>query len=263
MSNIKDTAEAIKGIAEAVPVYEDMLQPATQELSKGFVVVAKTVNMALAPLSALVWGYDKISNYLDSSIAKKLEGVPEENIISPDPSVAGPAIEALRFSGENENIREMFSELLATAMNRETAVQAHPSFVEIIKQLSTDEAKIISNIKHNGLFPLISIRSLLQDGSNGFNDLKKNFTSLPYNLGCLYPEMTSSYIENLDRLGLISIDTGTHIQEEFFYSDSINHPVAVNLVSTVQDPSRKADIQKYSFSRTEFGEKFVNACTTS
>ncbi|WKA57149.1 hypothetical protein QWY16_11620 [Planococcus shenhongbingii] len=61
MSNIKDTADAIKGIVEAVPVYEDALQPAAQELSKGFVVLAKTVNMALAPLSGLVWGYERIS----------------------------------------------------------------------------------------------------------------------------------------------------------------------------------------------------------
>lgn len=261
MSNIKDTADAVKGIFEAVPVYEDMLQPATQELSKGFLTLAKTVNICLAPLSGLVWGYGKISQYLDSSIAEKLKDVPEENIITPDPSVAGPAIEAMRFSAHNEDIKEMFSSLLATAMNSRIAEQAHPAFVEIIKQLSPDEARIISNIRHNGLFALVGVKSVMADGTNGFNDLKKNFSNFPYELGCSHPEMTSSYIQNLDRLGLISIDKGTHIKEDIIYKGLVDHPVIENIASSIQDPLRKAEISKYSFSRTEFGEKFVNACT--
>jgi hypothetical protein len=263
MNNIKDTADAVKGIIEAVPVYEDMLQPATQELSKGLLTMAKTVNLCLAPLSGLVWGYEKISQYLDSSIAEKLKDIPEENIITPDPSVAGPTIEALRFSGHNEEIREMFSNLLATSMNKEVAEQAHPSFAEIIKQLSPDEGKIISAIKHNGLLPLLGVRSVKKDGVPGFYELKKNFTTFPYSLDCDHPEMTSSYIENLARLGLIVIDTQTHIQEDAFYLEALNHPTILAIITSIQDPLRKAEYHKYSFTRTEFGEKFVNACTNS
>ena len=70
--DIKKTAETVEGIVKAIPIYEDLLQPATQELGKGLEIVAKTVNIALAPLSGLVWGYDQIKQYLLNKITLRL-----------------------------------------------------------------------------------------------------------------------------------------------------------------------------------------------
>lgn len=106
--NIKDAAEAVKGIVEAVPVYQDLAQPAVQEIGKGLHTLSKVIHIALAPVSAAVWGYDKISNYVQASLEKKLENVPQENIVPPDISVAGPALEALRFVGDKKNCAKCF-----------------------------------------------------------------------------------------------------------------------------------------------------------
>lgn len=59
-SKIRDAADAIKGIAQAVPVYQAVLQPAAQEIVVSLQTVAKTIHIALAPVSALVWGYDSM-----------------------------------------------------------------------------------------------------------------------------------------------------------------------------------------------------------
>ncbi|TQR21786.1 DUF4393 domain-containing protein [Psychrobacillus vulpis] len=259
MSNVKDTLETVQGIMDAVPVYEDMLQPASKELGKGLLTISKTVNIALAPLAGLVWGYEKISSYLENSMAGKLKDVPEERIITPDPSVAVPTIEALRYTAHKEELRELFSNLIATAMDKDVAIKAHPSFVEIIKQLTPDEAKIICSIKDNGLNPLIGVQAVNE--SNGFLEIKKNFTNLSRIVGCSYPEMVSSYIENLNRLGLISIDTQTTIAENSYYDELINQPEIQLLTPQILSMPRKVKYQKYTFSRTEFGEKFVNSCT--
>jgi len=53
-SNVRDTAEAVKGIVEAVPIYQDLAQPAVHELGKGLQTAAKTVHIALAPVKVLV-----------------------------------------------------------------------------------------------------------------------------------------------------------------------------------------------------------------
>jgi len=53
-SNVGDTAKVVKGIVEAVPVYQDVAQPAAQEIGKGLQTVAKTIHIVLAPVSALV-----------------------------------------------------------------------------------------------------------------------------------------------------------------------------------------------------------------
>lgn len=55
-NNVRDVVDAVAGFAKAVPVYQDIVQPAAQELGKALQTVAKTVHIALAPVSALVPG---------------------------------------------------------------------------------------------------------------------------------------------------------------------------------------------------------------
>lgn len=94
-SNLKDVSDAVKGIIEAVPIYQDALQPAAKEIGKALQTVTKTIHIALAPVSALVWGYDKIKDYVSDSLTQKLQNVPEDQIISPNLLIAGPTFESL------------------------------------------------------------------------------------------------------------------------------------------------------------------------
>lgn len=91
-SNIRDVVDAVAGVAKAVPVYQDALQPAAQEIGKALQTVAKTVHVALAPVSALVWGYEQIKDFVSVKVADRLKNVPPENIVTPKPNVAGPAL---------------------------------------------------------------------------------------------------------------------------------------------------------------------------
>ena len=95
-NKIRDVVDAVTGVAKAVPVYQDVVQPAAQELGKALKTVAQTVHVALAPVSALVWGYDQIKDFVATKVADRLKHVPPENIVTPKPNVAGPALDALR-----------------------------------------------------------------------------------------------------------------------------------------------------------------------
>lgn len=138
-SKIREAADAIKGIAEAVPVYQDIVQPAAKEVGTALQTVAKTIHIALAPLSAMVWGYDRIKDYLERALTERLKGIAPENIITPNPAVVGPAVEALRFTAHEPSLRELYANLLATSMDAETAQNSHPAFIEIIRQMTADE----------------------------------------------------------------------------------------------------------------------------
>ena len=98
-NKIRDAADAVKGIAEAVPIYQDAVQPAAKEIGTALQTVAKTIHIALAPVSALVWGFDQIKDFVSTKVAEKLKDVPPENIATPKPNVAGPALEALKYTG--------------------------------------------------------------------------------------------------------------------------------------------------------------------
>jgi len=110
-NQIKNTAEAVKGIVEAVPVYQDVVQPAARQVGTALETVAKTIHIALAPISALVWGYEQLKEFISTRVAEKLEGVPEEKIQTPDPTIAGPALESLKYTGHKEDLRELYANL--------------------------------------------------------------------------------------------------------------------------------------------------------
>jgi len=94
---VRSVGEVAKTALESTPIYEDALQPEMQELGRGFKTVCATVNVALSPLAMLVWGYDQIKVFLETQVAAKLIGTPPEDIATPDPTVACPAILALRY----------------------------------------------------------------------------------------------------------------------------------------------------------------------
>jgi hypothetical protein len=55
-NKIAETVKAVQGLVEAVPIYQDALQPAAKEIGATLHTVARCVNIALFPVSSLVWG---------------------------------------------------------------------------------------------------------------------------------------------------------------------------------------------------------------
>lgn len=127
-SNVQSTASAVKGILEAVPVYQDIAQPAAKEIGVALQTVAKTIHILLAPVSGLVWGYDQIKDFIGTRVAEKLRSVPGDRLRTPEPNIAGPALESLRYTGHNEELRELYASLLATAMDAQTMAHGSSCF---------------------------------------------------------------------------------------------------------------------------------------
>ena len=150
--NVEGTIKAVTGLVKEVPVYEDAIQPVAKEAGKALQTVGRTVNAALLPVRGLVWGIEKIEEFVQTKVTKKLSNTPVENICPPDPAVAGPALESLRYTGHKESLSELYANLLASAMDKETAKTAHPGFVEIIRNMSADEARLLEYNARAGCF---------------------------------------------------------------------------------------------------------------
>jgi hypothetical protein len=196
-NQIRDVVDAVTGVAKAVPVYQDVVQPAAQEIGKALQTVAKTVHVVLAPVSALVWGYDQVREFVSTKVAERLKNVPPENLVTPKPNVAGPALEALRYTGHESSLSDLYANLLAAAMDKSTAQGAHPAFVEIIKQLTPDEAKLVSLFVSDIPLPLVSLRWEFkpnQEGKTGGKEVLMHYSHLGDQAGCEYPHMTPTYI---------------------------------------------------------------------
>lgn len=209
--------KAFTGLVKAVPVYDDTLRPVAQETGKALGTVGRAVNAALAPLKGFVWGVERIEGFVQDRVASKLELVPPENIRSPDLAVAGPALELLRYTGHNEALSEMYANLLASSMGKETASQAHPGFVEVIRNLSSDEAKLLAYIHKEKAVPVVDIRREKRDNSGGHR-VHEIVGTYVDDAGCEYQDLGAAYMVNLERLGLVALNHGAWLTAPDVYN---------------------------------------------
>ena len=263
-NKIRDVVDAVTGVAKAVPVYQDVVQPAAQELGKALQTIAKSVHVVLAPVSALVWGYDQIKEFVSTKVSERLRNVPLENIITPKPNVAGPALEALRYTGHESLLSDLYANLLAASMDKSVSHGAHPAFVEIIKQLTPDEAKLVALFVGERSLPLINLRWEYKpnpEGNSGGKDILISFSHLGTAVGCEFPHMTPTYIDNLCRLGLADIPTMKMYTTKGAYDALESDPIVKALIAEIEKNESIQHIIERKFLRvTEFGKQFANIC---
>lgn len=255
-TNVKATIDAVTGLAKAIPIYQDTIQPSAKQIGKSLETITKTVNIALAPKKALVWGYEKIEEFITERVSEKLKNVPEENIITPPPSIAGPAVEALRFSGDDINLRELYANLLAAAMDDRTSDLVHPGYVEIIKNLSSDEALLLQTFKNSIYYPLIDVTAKLA-GSNSIKQAS-NFSHFYKITNLKRPDLIPTYLNNIIRLGLAEIPFGSNLHGENIYEPLENDEMLDNLkLHIINEIKGSVRLDRKYIMLTAFGRLFV------
>jgi len=263
-SNIKDVIDATTGLVKAIPIYVDLVQPAAKEIGHALGTVAKTVNLVLAPVSGVVWSYDLIRDFVTTRVSEKLKTTPLENIVSPNPVVAGPTLEALKYSGHEKILSEMYANLLANAVDVNTLDKAHPSFVEIIKQLSPMEAKLLLFLSELEDFPNVcqfddqhtSRGGLYNHYDEGVtsNQIKFIFEKLCSNSGIELD--LGAALDNYRRLQILDIEFSTTHK----ITDA-NHGLGRSRPNAKLSERLELEIShNESLFFTSFGLNFVNIC---
>lgn len=139
-----DNVPAETGNALTRAVYQDVLQPAAREVGH---VLGRAVHVALAPVRGLVWTAERAEDWLEKEVSARLEkrGVPESSVVTPPPLIMAGVIRGLQVAGPDPdpNLRDLFANLLATAMTEGQTESTHPAFAEILAQLTSDEARIL------------------------------------------------------------------------------------------------------------------------
>lgn len=261
---IKIGTEVGKAALTQTSFYNDAIQPVAVQTGKALETLGKTVNMALSPLSATIWGYEKIRDFLTKKLEEKLANVEIENIQTPKANVAVPIIEGLRNVSEDEDLQELYANLLANAMNKKSAHGILPSFGEIVRQLTSDEAKLLNLFSRpNLLFPIVQIRlsNPSKEDNKGWQIYQTNVSILGSRAGCTYPKQTPMYLDNLSRLGLINVTYLEWYTAENAY-DEILEDVAIKQFKLTAETElhKKVDFGKGHVSLTVFGKNFCNAC---
>ncbi len=257
---------SVSAVGEVIKVAGDSpdVRAAGRELGKAFLTITKTINLALLPLAAVNFGFEKARDYFQkdfrAELGEKLRDVPEESIVAPKPSIAGPALQGLAFSHEEPDLKELYLSLLASAMDGRTSEEAHPAFVEVIRQLTAEEARLLRSVLGTPNMPIVELRLNLAE-PQGFVTLRRHvmrFDQVSTKTPIENPRLPA-FVDNWIRLGLVDVDYGKRLTNETSY-DWVNvRPELSRLKAEHETEGMTVTFETGVLSRTAFGLQFAAA----
>jgi hypothetical protein len=246
-------AEALRtlGVAPAAKeLYIDLLRPAAAESGKNLLLAAKLVTIALTPLQGMVWGFEKIRDWLAASLLKRLSKTDPEQIQSPPSYIAGQILLQLPFCAEQDQLRELYANLLAAAMKKDTVATVHPAFVQVIQQLAPDEALILQYIAvSSSPFSVSETWSVDGRASKNTESISKQFRRFCEGARVSILSMSDTYLDNLLRLKLLTERRWT--EGEFHPSGHTEHG---------EYPAHVENTDGRIVETSTFGDDFSGAC---
>lgn len=198
---------------------------------------------------------DLYNQELNQAISK----IPDSNRCEPDIQIAAQALENSKYCIESNELRKLFVNLISKSMDSDYAKISHPSFAEIIKQMSPIDALILQTMNPKDNFPLVDY--VIEDQrTDSYEVILSNvyITSLP-NINI---ENSRSAISSLHRLGIIEIDTQSYIMNESVYIPYKETDYYKNLSSDTirRYPSKRSGVHEYSGHITPLGQNFFEVC---
>ena len=193
-------------------------------------------------------------------VTERLNSIDEKNRKKPEKRVFVPLLQQLSYSLDEEPIKAFYRKLLESSMDKTKTV--HPSFVQIISQLDSDEVKILNSMTpHESIiYPLIDVRMKTKNTKGNGITLISNFSDIGYGK-CDVPGNICSYLENLERLKIIEIPALLTIVDKTKYDALKQHPAIVSSLTQYNGiPDITIEYDEKLFRLTRFGVSFLNAC---
>ncbi len=151
-------------------------------------------------------------------LKEKISKIPENKMVEPDIQIIGAVLDASKYCVEKEELRHMFAALITSSLDSDYRQFIHPSYVEIIRQMSPLDARIFKIIMSAKNKPIISIE--IQNPLEGLFPFCRNCSWITEYTAT---QCTASF-DNLSRLGLISIDRDAHYIHNNLYNSVRQNP---------------------------------------
>jgi hypothetical protein len=261
MSEIeKEILDQTKGVA--VEVYKDALRPVVKPVGEILGFLPRTIKLAFSGWEKWLINGEESLRLTAETIKEKVKQIPEEKFVEPEPYVAIPAIQQISYCQNSEELRDLYANLLTSSMNADKKWQVHPSFVDIIKQLTPDEAKIIRSIPNfkNNFMPAIDVKLTDKNAlGTGHQIFITNFTTIGFNV-IENKENICSYIDNLVRLKILEIPPTYHLTNESLYKPLEESPILEKLIPQAYKLIYNIGYKHKIIAITNYGLLFKRIC---
>lgn len=255
LDKVIDKADGVLG-----KVYDDVARPVLQPVGEVLGFLPRTIKCALHNWEKWIINGEESIKLTSEAIRKKIEAIPEERLREPESYVVVPAIQQLGYSHNSEELRELYANLIVSSMDVQKKGQVHPAFVDILKKLTPDEAKIIQYFKGRDFVEYIDLRAHFEGEGGGFIVLKKHVTLLCEGIDFFVPNNELAYLQNLVCLGILKDCEGMYrVADDNYNRIEAKLELEKLRVEYVPDRFKSIDLEKSYYEVTDFGRNFINA----
>lgn len=250
---------AVGAVIEKVPVYQDALQPGLQQVGSALNTSGALLNLALRPIKSSTLVGALLFDRLDDLIREKLAGTPAEKIVEPPPYVTGQVLLQLPFVAEEAHLRDLYVQLLANAMHADRTQTVHPSYIDLIRQMTPDEGRLLPLLRGGRHWPIVEVR-FAKEGVPGWGH-EEAIAGLDVEPTMLKaPKMFGVYFRNLERAKVLAVDFTKHLTDDRQYAYIMEGSQMKHCEARAAAAGAKLLFQKGIIELTEYGSGFIEAC---
>ena len=242
----------------------DIIQESTKETRNE---IDKTASKGINKLAELFWASPlgikadvyiaerpyKMEKALEE-MKQKYKKVPSQYQVEPTSYIALKGVTELNYSLDEQHLREMFQNLLVSDMDSRKKNKVLPSYIEIIKQLSKEDAAFLKMLKEDALIrdlPILRLKSV--NSESHFQYISPYILCLKE---CHYAEIPPIIFDNLLRLRLIAVPNGLYVPDISNYDDTFEI-IKSNFTCAVDE---EIYYSKEKLIFTELGKNFIDIC---
>lgn len=239
-----------------IEIYGDALRPGFQNVGRAIGDVLSLAPLLTTPLHLLS---ERTKSRIQDNLERyriKLEKTKADDICSVAPEIGVPILQRFTYASDDQ-ISELFANLLASASIQHNAGKAHPSFIHVIDCLTPDEAHILQEFVRNESVPFIDLRTPTH---NAWVVHRELITRLKEDVHLTFPSNVPIYLNNLIGMGVLRADRGHEILDESVYQnlEKIGRNLMAKQDGTMLDQPMLP--LRGILRLTEYGEAFLDVC---
>lgn len=136
-----DVQDPVKVITDVAKTAKEVLpQTTTQTDGALATLVGWFNNVVLYPVKKANITYRYKLECFEDDLYSQAAQIPEQYQHEPNLMIAGPTLEALKYTYDEEKLREMYIKLLTSSMDSRKDTVVHPSYVQVIQQMNSFDA---------------------------------------------------------------------------------------------------------------------------
>lgn len=169
-------------------------------------------------------------------------------------------MQGLSYSLQEPNLKEMYLNLLATATDDRISDRAHPSFAEIVKQLSPAEAGMLAEVLKRESLPAVQLMRKAAEGSGGTYVANHLLPLTDPETGDPVEEHSLPvWVDNCVRLGLVEVSYMRSFVADERYEWVEDRPELLRLSQMDERGRDSLKVNKGVMLIRDFGRRFATA----